>query len=103
MKIEEKKFEIYLIVLRFLPFKITKNLQKIYVDISLVSGTVLLTAYYKDQPSELDIELLDDIETNSSAHIPDLSVDSIIKLVSEYKKNEFHDFTAFAVYEELPQ
>ena len=100
MKTEEKKFQIYLTILRFLPYKITKNLQKIYVDINQETFKVLLTAYYKNQPSELDIELLDDIETNSSAHIPDFSVESIAKLISEHKKNEFHDFIAFGMYEE---
>lgn len=101
MKIEEKKFQIYLTILRFLPYKITKNLQKIYVDVSHEKSKVLLTAYYKNQPSELDIELLDDIETNSKAHIPDFSVESVTKLISEYKKNEVHDFIAFGMYEEI--
>ena len=67
---EQKKFDLYLIVLRFLVFKITNNLNRIYLEIDLKKNKMLLTAFYFAPPSELELELLDDIVTNSNAHIP---------------------------------
>jgi len=96
---EQKKFDLYLTVLRFLGFKITDNLRRIYLDIDLKSNNILLTAFYLNDPSELELELLDDIITNSNAHIPNLVVESKIKLIDNLKKNEIHDFIVFAVYE----
>lgn len=98
---EQKKFGLYSIVLRFLVFKITNNLKRIYMDVSLESNKILLTAYYSNQPSELELELLDDIVTNSNAHIPDLFIESQVKLTKEYSKSEQHDFIIFAVNDEI--
>ncbi|WP_172336714.1 hypothetical protein [Mucilaginibacter sp. SG564] len=98
---EEKKFELYRTVLRFLSHKITENLRRIYLDVDLDMHQIHLTAYYTSPPSELELELLDDIETNSQTHIPDLLVYLKIKLVNEYSENEKHDFTVFAFYEEI--
>ena len=98
---EQKKFELYLIVLRFLVFKVTNNLKRIYMDINLKSNKILLTAYYSNEPSELELELLDDIVTNSNAHISDLFIESHIKLTQEHVKNEQHDFIVFAVNDKI--
>lgn len=98
---EQKKFELYLIVLRFLVFKITGNLKRIYMDVNFKSNKILLTAYYLNEPSELELELLDDIVTNSNAHIPDLFIESRAKLTQEHNKNEQHDFIVFAVNDEI--
>lgn len=97
----QKKFDLYLTVLRFLVFKVTSNLKRIYMDVSLNSNEILLTAYYLNPPSELEMELLDDIVTNSSAHIPDLNVVSHVKLIEGHKDNEMHDFVVFAVNESI--
>jgi len=71
------------------------------MDIDLKSNSILLTAYYLKQPSELELELLDDIVTNSNAHIPDLYVKCQAKLTREYNRNEEHDFIVFAVNDEI--
>lgn len=57
------------------------------MDVDFSTNKILLTAYFSSKPSELDLELLYDIETNSDEHIPDLYVDSKVKLISELKKN----------------
>lgn len=95
---EQKKFGLYLIVLRFLVFKITNNLNRINLDIDLKKNKMLLTAFYLELPSELELELLDDIVTNSNAQVPDLFIESKVKLVVDYDKNEKYDFIVFAVY-----
>ncbi|MDR6942085.1 hypothetical protein [Mucilaginibacter pocheonensis] len=97
---EEKKFDLYLTVLRFLAFSITPNLRRIYLDIDLDLHKMYLTAYYSKTPSELELELLDDIETNSQAHIPDFLVYTEVKVGYDYNENVKHDFVVFAVYEE---
>jgi len=71
------------------------------MDVDLKSNKILLTAYYSDEPSELELELLDDIVTNSNAHIPDLFIESRAKLTHEHIKNEQHDFIVFAVHDEI--
>jgi hypothetical protein len=101
MREEQKKFDLYLIVLRFLLFKVTNNLNRIYMDVNLKSNKILLTAYYLNNPTELELELFDDIVTNSNAHIPDLFIESQIKLTKEYNHNEQHDFIVFAVNDEI--
>lgn len=101
MKDEQRKFELYLTILRFLVFKITFNLKRIYLDINLEGNKILLTAFYLEKPSELELELLDDIVTNSNAHIPDLFIDSQIKLVKNHSKDDKHDFIVFAVYDDI--
>jgi peptidyl-tRNA hydrolase len=98
---EQKKFQLYLVVLRFLVFKITDNLKRIYMDINLKSNKILLTAYYLSNPTELELELLDDVVTNSNAYIPDLFVESQTKLTEKHNKNEQHDFIVFAVNDEI--
>jgi hypothetical protein len=102
MNLQEKKFSLYLTVLRFLSFKITENLRRIYLDIDYDADKILLTAFYRISPSELELELLDDIVTDSNAHIPDLFVYSCVKLTAELDDNEYrmHDFTVFAFYYE---
>jgi peptidyl-tRNA hydrolase len=98
---EQKRFGLYQVVLRFLVFKITDNLKRIYMDIDLKSNKIQLTAYYLNNPTELELELLDDVVTNSNAHIPDLFIKSQVKLTKEHRKNEQHDFIVFAVYDEI--
>lgn len=93
------KFNLYLIVLRFLAFKITANLRRIYLDILLETNQMTLTAFYKNHLTELDLELLDDIVTNSNAHIPDFFVKSQFYLMEDSKNSEVHDFIIFAVNE----
>src|SRR5690606_7450763 len=98
---EQRKFELYLIILRFLAFKITTNLKRIYMDVDLSSNKILLTAYYLNTLTELEEELLDDIVTNSNAHIPDLFIESQTKLIKDHNENEQHDFIVFAVNDEI--
>lgn len=100
MNIEEKRFSLYLTVLRFLAFKITENLKRIYLDFDMDSNIMLLTAFYQIYPSKLEMELLDDIVTNSDAHIPDFFVESCVKLAGELSEDEYkkHEFVVFAVY-----
>lgn len=62
---------------------------------------MLLTAFYLENPSELEFELLDDIVTSSNAHIPDLFINSQLKLVIDYDKDEKYDFIVFAVYDDI--
>lgn len=100
MSEDEKKFELYRTVLRFLVFKITGNLYRIYLDINFIEKRLLITAFYFDVPSDLELELLDDIVTNSKAHIPDFFVESKTELISNHKNEERHDFIIFAVYED---
>lgn len=100
MNLEKKKFEIYLTVLRFLVYKITANLKQLYLDINLENNIIIITAYYENPPSDLDIELLDDICTNSKAHIPNFIVRFSYKLANEYTPDEKHDFIIFSLYEE---
>jgi hypothetical protein len=101
MSIVEKKDSLFNIVLRYLPYKITQNLKRIYLDIDMESNRMILTAYYEQEPSELEKELLDDIATDSNAPIPDFFVDYQIKLTKEYDKNEKHEFVVFSVFEEI--
>ena len=97
---EQEKFNLYLTVLRFLPFKITKNLRRIYLDFDMNNRRMVLTAFYESLPTELENELLDDIVTNSNAHIPEYYVDSTIKLIEEFDSNKKYDFTVFAFYDD---
>jgi hypothetical protein len=99
MNIEQKKFGLYLTVLRFLPFKITNNLKRIYLDFDMNANRMMLTAYYEYEPSELELELLDDIVTNSNAPIPDFFIEGQYKLAKNFDKNEKHDFVVFSVYD----
>lgn len=98
---DEKKFELYSIVLRFLSFKITNNLKKIYFDYDEINNNVILTAFYEKEPSGIELELLDDIVTDSKAHMPDDVVDGVYKLMREHDENEYkkHDFIVFSVYD----
>jgi hypothetical protein len=96
----ERKFSLYSIALRFLVYKITNNLRRIYLDVDLKSSKMLFTAVYFNKPSELELELLDDIVTNTNAHIPDLFVEYNVKLSKEFLEEEKHDFLVFAVYED---
>lgn len=98
----ERKFQIYLTILRFLVFKVTNNLKRIYLDIDFGTKKVILTAFYLDSPSELEVELFDDICTDSEAHLPDLYVDGKVQLIEEHS-NEDHDFVIFSVYEDISE
>jgi hypothetical protein len=49
---EKEKFNIYLTVLRFLAFKITSNLKRIYLNFDLEASKILLTALYINSPTE---------------------------------------------------
>jgi len=100
MELEQKKFELYSIVLRYLCYKITENLRKIYLDVDFQSERIVLTAVYVNAPTELELELLDDIATNSNAPIPDFFVEAKVKLAPEYNENEKHDFLLFAFFDE---
>ncbi len=102
MNIEVKKFDLYSTVLRFLVFKVTENLKRIYLDFDMESHKMILTAFYQIPPSELELELLDDIVTNSDAHIPDFFVESYVKLVDQLTDDEYkkHEFVLFSVYNE---
>ncbi len=97
---DERKFALYLTILRFIASKVTENLRRLYLDVDVDLCKIYLTAYYSCSPSELELELLDDIETNSQAHIPDFLVYTEAKLVDDYSENEKHDFVVFAFYEE---
>jgi hypothetical protein len=99
MDTEENKFNLYLTVLRFLPFKITNNLIKLFLDFDTNNSKMTITAFYADSPSELELELLDDIVTNSNAHIPTYFIDHKHRLLKYYDSNEKHDFLLFAFYE----
>ena len=88
MREEQKKFELYTAVLRYLVSKITDNLKRIYMDVDLKGNRVLLTAYYLNTPSELELELLNDIVTNSNAHIPDFFIEAFAKSTKDFKRNE---------------
>jgi hypothetical protein len=101
MNLDQEKFSLYLTALRFLPFKITENLKRIYLDFDMKNQRMILTAFYDHELSELEEELLDDIATNTGAHIPDYSVDYKIKLTREHNADEKHEFVVFSVYEEL--
>lgn len=97
-----RKFQVYLTILRFLVFKITDNLKRIYLDVDFDRKKAILTAFYLVPPTELEVELLDDICTNSEAHLPDLFVHGKTQLIGEHN-NEDHDFVIFSVYENFGQ
>lgn len=94
----EIKFNVYTTVLRFLLFKITTNLFRIYLDINIESKDVILLAIYTKPPSKLELELLDDIETNSDAHLPDFSVKSKYITINQLDETDSHDFIVYAIY-----
>lgn len=100
MTIEQKKHKLYSIALKFLTFKITNNLRRIDMDVYIDSNRILLTAVYATDPSELELELLDDIVTNTNAHIPDFFVESMVVAMKDYDINKDHDFVLFAAYDE---
>jgi len=94
-----EKFALYTTVLRFLVHKVSPNLWRIYMDIYPADQGIELTAFYREPPDELELELLDDIVTNSKAHIPHLYVKGLSKLKETYVSSEKHDFIVFAVHE----
>ncbi|MET0461965.1 MAG: hypothetical protein ABW007_02385 [Chitinophagaceae bacterium] len=97
---EEKKFFLYLTVLRFLPFKVTNNLRKIFLDFDMQHKRMLLSAVYETHPSEKERELFDDIVTDSNAHVSDFFIESNFVVVDEnVKDRRVHDFIVFAFYE----
>ncbi len=100
MTVNEKKFSLYLIALRFLGFKITPNIERIYLNIDMNSNNIMLIAFYHNSPSELEMELLDDIVTNTNAHIPDFFVEASVKLMVDFDNTIKYDFNVFAMYAE---
>ena len=86
-------------VLRFLVYKITPNLYRIYFDSDTNSHEIKLTAIYYNPPSEVELELLDDIVTNSMAHLPYDTVEAEHKLIKDFDKDEKHDYVVFAMFE----
>lgn len=60
---------------------------------------MVLTAVYKVSPTELELELLDDIVTNSNAPISDFFVVANVKLMEDFKDKEQHDFVVFAFFD----
>lgn len=99
VKTEENiKFELYLTMLRFIPYSITENVRRIYADIDLKNNDIMITAYYQNKQTELEAELLDDIVTNSQAHIPDLVVDCKVSMIDSFDDTVKHDFLLFAFY-----
>ncbi|GAB2701028.1 hypothetical protein GCM10027037_27590 [Mucilaginibacter koreensis] len=100
MTIEEEKYHLSTKVYRQLAKKVTENLRFLYLDIDLIEGNMLITAFYRTAPNEIELELLDDIATNSNAPIANFYVDYTYKLMSEHNENEVHDFLIFAFYDE---
>lgn len=101
MSIEETKFDLYRTVLRFLAFKITDNLKRIYLDFDLDNHLMTLTAIYENEPSEYELELFDDIVTNSHAHIPYVYLEKEYKLRSDIQRGEKHEFVIFATHDQI--
>jgi hypothetical protein len=99
MDLQQKSFELYNTVLRFIVYKVTPNLRRIYLDIDHTSGECTLTGVFTEPPTEIERELFDDIETNSQAHMPDYTVSSTLKLDSSSDQEPQHEFTVFAWYE----
>ena len=97
---EEIHFNIYLMSLRFITYKVTENLRKLGIDIDDKEKKVILTAYYNEKPSDLESELLNDIETNIEAHLPHHFVISQAKFGLDDLKNVKHKFILFSFYEE---
>lgn len=98
---DERKFGLYLTILRFLTFKVTDNLKRIYLDFEIDPNNMILTAFYEVNPSELELRLLDEIVIKASSHIQDYSIENKSKLMQELSTDEKHDFTVFAVYSQL--
>ncbi|WP_342644704.1 hypothetical protein [Mucilaginibacter sp. CSA2-8R] len=99
MTIEERKYDLSTQVYRQLVKNITENMRFLYLDIDMEEHDMMLTAYFATEPTEVELELLDDIATNSSAPLPDFSVSYNYKLTSEHQENEKHDYLIFAYYD----
>lgn len=87
--------------MRFLAYKITPNIRRIYMDVYDTDSRVVLSFVCDIPPSELELELIDDIETNSSAHMPDYAVFSEIFIRPDYDFFTRHDFVIFAFNDDL--
>lgn len=94
----KEKFEVYTTILRFLPYKVTDNLLRIYLNVNFKNHTATLTSFYQSAPSELELELFDDICTNSIAHLPELFVQGETKIIDELDGS--YDFVIFAKYDD---
>ncbi len=99
MTIEEKKYHLSTQVYRQLAYNITENMRFLYLDIDMKEHDMMLTAYFRTEPTEVELELLDDIATDSSAPLPDFTVSYIYKLTSQHQENEKHEYTIFAYYD----
>jgi hypothetical protein len=99
MTTAQQKFALCQTVQRFLPYKITGNLRRIYLDFDLEAGRLLLTAVYAQRPTELELELFDDIVTNSNAHVPDFYIDQTVKLTQDLNPAQVPECVVFATYE----
>lgn len=101
MSEQEKKFDLYLTVLRFVAYKVTNNLRRIYLDFDFNKKRMILTSVYEVAPTEYELDLFDDIVTNSNAHIPDFFIDKISKLAKNIRRDEKHEFVIFATHDQI--
>jgi hypothetical protein len=103
METENKiKYDVYLNVICFVARYITPNLKRLYLDVNRKNELAQITAFYSKKPTELELELLDDIETNSISRSPNIIFEqSNWKLISDLKEdeNKRHDFLLFSFYE----
>jgi hypothetical protein len=95
-----KGYELSGIVYRYLAKKVTENLRMIYLDIDFEEHRMLLTAFYQTEPTDIELELFDDIVTDSNAPIPDYFIDKCVKLTKEHNEDENHDYLIFAFFDE---
>ncbi|SEO38131.1 hypothetical protein SAMN05428947_102168 [Mucilaginibacter sp. OK283] len=100
MNKEEKIYELSGIVLRYLTKKITENLRRLYMDVDFQENNIILTAYFETEPSCIELDLLDDIVTNSMVAIADFSVEARVKLFEDFRYDEKHDDLIFAFFDE---
>jgi hypothetical protein len=100
MNLQQKSFELYLTVIRFIAYKVTPNVRRIYLDVNHTEKECIITGLFNEPPSDLEKELFGDIVTNSIAHIPDYSVIDQIQTITTYDNAMKHDFTVYAVYED---
>ncbi|MDY3315910.1 hypothetical protein PG630_01110 [Riemerella anatipestifer] len=100
---KEKKYEVYLNAVCFVAGYVTKNLRRLYLDVDLIGKSAQIIAFYDTLPTDIDLELLDDIETNSISRSPDIIFNqSKWFLFKQIRKDEYkyHDFLLFSFYEE---
>jgi hypothetical protein len=103
MKTNNKiKYDVYLNVICFIARYVTPNLKRLYLDVNVEKELAQITAFYVNKPTELELELLDDIETNSISRSPNIIFEqSKWLLVKDLNEDEYkrHDFLLFSFYE----